>query len=785
MKKDGVRFVPVTFVAGNTGTRSWNGRDNFFSDNVTWLKGNHLLQFGGQYQHNWNYHQRTDNGGGVNYYPVYLLGDSSGSGNVDMTCGGTCLAPAFSNPILAREAAAVLGVVTETQQAYTRAGQNLQLNGPLIPAFDKVTIPYYNLYLNDTWHLKPTLTVTYGLGWALEMPPKEQNGKQIMFVGPDGGSLSTQSYIAQRQAAALAGQVYNPEIGFALIGNVTGHPNYEYDPFYHAFSPRVAVAWNPFPETVIRGGYGRIYGRLNGVGLVLGPLLSPGLIQAVGCNYVLSNGTCGASGTTVDATNAFRIGTDGTTAPIPSAQATLPQPFYPGVNGNSPALTASPTDPHFRPNSVDSFDLTIQHQFSRKVSMEVGGISRWIHNTLLSVNLNSVPYMMTLGGQQFKTAYANIEKAMGCATSVNACNAATAPTTNVAPQPFFETALAGNGFCTPGNCTAALINTPAAFSLLQSQNVFALWSALDTGGTAPSTQPGFNFPASMMNSSTSFAPGGQIGSNVAMTTSLGHGNYNALFATMKFDDWKGITLQSNLTWSKALGTGDVVQATSEEAVVDPFNFDTQYGVQPSDRRFVNTTFLVYQPPFYHGQQGMLGHLLGGWTTSFVFAAGSGAPLFCNTTTGGAGEGYSGGGDFGSADGNNLFTDGNCLLTGPIPGASVHNLGGGNYNLFANPTAVFNNVRPLILGLDTRSGGYGQFRGLPYWNLNLGVKKNVRFTERFSAEASLSVNNVLNHNQLLDPSALSATSVGAPLTFGQLSTEGTIPRRMEMGIRVNF
>src|ERR1022692_3496527 len=98
MKKDGVRFVPVTFVAGNTGTRSWNGRDHFFRDDVSWLKGNHLLQFGGQYQHNWNYHQRTDNGGGVNYYPVYLLGDSSGSGNVDMTS----LGGAFSSPILAR-----------------------------------------------------------------------------------------------------------------------------------------------------------------------------------------------------------------------------------------------------------------------------------------------------------------------------------------------------------------------------------------------------------------------------------------------------------------------------------------------------------------------------------------------------------------------------------------------------------------------------------------------------------------------------------------------------------
>ncbi len=761
--------APYNVNTQQTRTRFWDGKDHFFRDDVSWLKGNHLLQFGGQYQHNWNYHQRTDNGGGVNYYPVYLVGDSSGSGNVDMTS----LGGAFSNPILAREAAAVLGIVTDTQQAYTRSGSNLQLNGPLIPAFDKVTIPYYNLYVNDTWHLKPSLTVTYGLGWALEMPPTEESGKQVMFVGGNGQKLDTQSYLAQRKAAALAGQVYNPEIGFALIGNVAGHPSYEYDPFYHAFSPRIGLAWSPSfsKDTVIRGGYGRIYGRLNGVGLVLGPLLSPGLIQPVGCSFVLSNGTCGASGTAVNASNAFRIGTDGTTAPIPPAGATLPQPFYPGVNG-SEALTASPTDPKFRPNSVDSFDLTIQHQFSRKISLEVGGISRWIHNELLSVNLNSVPYMMTLGGQQFKTAYANIEKAMGCATSVTACNAATAATTSVAPQPFFETALAGTGFpCTP-SCTQGLINNPTLFGNLQSQSVFSLWTALDTGGTAP----GFNFPASTMTGA------GQIGSNVAMTTSLGHGNYNALFATVKFNDWNGITLQNNLTWSKDLGTGGVIQATSEQAAVDPFNFDTQYGANPSDRKFVNTMFVVYQPPYYRGQQGFLGHILGGWTTSFVFAAGSGAPLFCNTTTGGAGEGYSGGQDFGSGDGNNLFTDANCLQTVQNTSASVHRLSDGTYNIFADPATAFGNIRPLILGLDNRSGGYGQFRGLSYWNLNLGIKKNIRITERFSADASLSVNNVLNHNVLLDPT-LSATTPAAG--FGQLSAEGTLPRAMEMGIRVNF
>ena len=47
-----------------------------FRDDLSMLKGNHLFQFGGTYQHNWNYHQRNDSGGGINAYPVYSLGEA-------------------------------------------------------------------------------------------------------------------------------------------------------------------------------------------------------------------------------------------------------------------------------------------------------------------------------------------------------------------------------------------------------------------------------------------------------------------------------------------------------------------------------------------------------------------------------------------------------------------------------------------------------------------------------------------------------------------------------------
>src|SRR5437764_435607 len=92
---------------------------------------------------------------------------------------------------------------------------------------------------------------------------------------------------------ALAGQVYDPLLGFSLVPNVGR--KYPYDPFYGGFSPRLSAAWSPHfdngilgsifgnGKSVVRGGYSRIYGRLNGVNLVLVPLLGTGIMQGVSC----------------------------------------------------------------------------------------------------------------------------------------------------------------------------------------------------------------------------------------------------------------------------------------------------------------------------------------------------------------------------------------------------------------------------------------------------------------------------------------------------------------------
>ena len=159
------------------------------------------------------------------------------------------------------------------------------------------------MYATDTWHLKPSLTLNYGLSYAIEMPPHERDGDQVMWVDTNGNPILTQNYMAQRSLAASQGQVYNPEIGFALVSNVNGGRKYPYNPYFGALSPRISAAWNPHfrsraaaayfrpGRNGVRGGYGRIYGRINGDLQMLNPLLSPSLILGQQCRTPQSNGS--------------------------------------------------------------------------------------------------------------------------------------------------------------------------------------------------------------------------------------------------------------------------------------------------------------------------------------------------------------------------------------------------------------------------------------------------------------------------------------------------------------
>ena len=90
------------------------------------------------------------------------------------------------------------------------------------------------------------------------------------------------------------------------------------------------------------------------------------------------------------------------------------------------------------------------------------------------------------------------------------------------------------------------------------------------------------------------------------------------------------------------------------------------------------------------------------------------------------------------------------------------------NQFTNPAAVYSEFRPCVLGLDTSCGGYYNLRGLPTWNVDLQVTKDLAiYRERVGAQFFFTFTNVLNHYQ---PSGASL-SLTSPTSFGQITGQG--------------
>src|SRR5260370_38708916 len=55
-------LTPYTTNTQNVRRRYWDGIDKLFRADLQMIKGNHLFQFGGTYQRNFDAHQRDDNG---------------------------------------------------------------------------------------------------------------------------------------------------------------------------------------------------------------------------------------------------------------------------------------------------------------------------------------------------------------------------------------------------------------------------------------------------------------------------------------------------------------------------------------------------------------------------------------------------------------------------------------------------------------------------------------------------------------------------------------------------
>ncbi len=215
----------------------------------------------------------------------------------------------------------------------------------------------YFIYAQDTWRATQKLTINYGLRWEF-YTPEYVNGK-----GNGGFAVLPEGVIR------VAG--YG---GVNMSGNTAAN--------YKLFAPRIGIAYEVNPKTVIRMGYGRSFD----IG-VFGSLFGHTVTQNL---PVLANEQL--TGPTNDnKTAAFNF--TGVPGSAPGTPGCLPHPagtYDPTICGPTPnQFPVIPSSgilplfgpqanvsPHLRPDklvapTVDAWNATIQRQLTNKTSLEI------------------------------------------------------------------------------------------------------------------------------------------------------------------------------------------------------------------------------------------------------------------------------------------------------------------------------------------------------------------------------------------------------------------------------
>src|SRR6266852_4957808 len=157
--------------------------------------------------------------------------------------GAPCAAGTAPEPLTAtqydRPLLALYGMISDVVANY-----NLDRDGIAQPQGAPVKRNYglnwYEFYGQDTWRMKPNLTLTYGLRWSLFPPPWETNGLQTT---PTFG-LGTQFATNVANMEQGIGYGAEPPLQFQPGGPVNhrgGFYNFEKTDF----SPRLSIAYSP------------------------------------------------------------------------------------------------------------------------------------------------------------------------------------------------------------------------------------------------------------------------------------------------------------------------------------------------------------------------------------------------------------------------------------------------------------------------------------------------------------------------------------------------------------
>jgi len=377
-------------------------------DDFTWTKGTHSLQFGAavglardprtSYLHSASVGLGTTNWTspiGFSYTtspldPMNAQAHPNLMVTADCAPSTPCLPGTAPEPYNAtqydRPLLALYGMISDVVANY-----NLNRNGvaqdPGTAVKRNYGLDWYEFYGQDTWRIKPNLTLTYGLRWSLFPPPWETNGFQ---TAPTFG-LGTQ--FNKNIANAKQGLGYNsePPITYNLGGPANHGPGF-YNFEKTDFSPRISIAYSPRPggglfkkifgdndKTVFRAGFSRVYDR---AGFAL--LNTSDSVGAAGLTTSLQNPCCTAGQTgaedlpritginTIPQVNSPPTGVAPTQffsgAPMPASFPQVPAAAQANLWGNDDTLKT----PH-----AYAVDFSIGRELPKRFSLQLSYVGRF------------------------------------------------------------------------------------------------------------------------------------------------------------------------------------------------------------------------------------------------------------------------------------------------------------------------------------------------------------------------------------------------------------------------
>ena len=752
---DYVDFANINPITATTPSLVVNIPLHNLVDDVSWTRKNHTIQGGFNYRlihNNFQTNATAFNNAQVQYYSLGMGSIANTGQDLDASAFPQLGIPAingsfdtaYSNAIAA--VAGIIPVATEYFN-YKSSGNSLTSVGAGLPLTRSYKSNELEFYLQDSWKVTRSLTLTYGLRYTNLQTPYEVTGQEVAPV------MGLDEWFHARATGMAQGVTNQPEISFAGAGHANNAPGM-WAKDKHDFAPRFAIAYSPshMPGflgsilgdgvTSIRAGFGLYYDHFG-----------EGIINTFDANgaYGLSSRVNSPIDLTTDHAPRFASVTSVPTQIIPTV---APETRFPVTPGNIEAL-AWGVDNRVKTPYAEAMDFSIERQVSNSWTIEAAYVGRLGKRLLQNLDLATPLDLVDprSGMDYFKASQ-----------RMSAASLAGVATASMAAIPYFENMfpnLIGNGLTATQNIYQKLWS-----SSIVGNETFPLYS-LDTGAF----YPGSGFTPGPLN--RYFAP--QYSSLYAWA-SVGTSSYHSMQFSLRHAMTHGLQVQFNYVYAKSIDLGsdsertDYNKGQSFSSIVNAWNIKGNRGPSDFDTRHAITGNFNYILPFGRGRSFLassnrvLNAVVGGWDVAGLVHWTSGLPF-----SGVDGAGW----------GTDWATQSFALVSGPVSSGG-HHIVNGQPNAFPNPTAALANIVAPFAGV---SGQRNIFRGDGYFSIDGSVTKEFRIIEGQALKFQWDAFNTTNSVRF-DPHSVQGNPFSAS-TFGVYSKQLVDARRMQVSLRYSF